>query len=534
MGRNPLFRQLFRRLQRSVVLGQPPQAQAQAPKSNSRREFLESSAAMLALTALPTADFARLLANRREPIVILGAGAAGLAAAYTLHKLKVPYLVFEANDHSRTGRVHTQENFNASGQFCELGAELIDSNHSTISQLCREFDLQLEHLTHEEPGTEAALFFYGDQSYRPTDLVAGIKPLQQELSAIFNRINPHGLDFTFENRDQLPAEAQHFDDLSLADFLDQQTDTPKWIRQLIKSAYCGEFGLDPEQQSCLNLLTTLDFAPIDGDRAPKTVEHNSGFALYGDSDEAWRVQGGNSRLLKSMQTELGPLNYAHRLVQIEDDGRRLRCHFARPGQATVRVRAQQVICTLPFSVLREIPGVTELQLHPAKQASIQQLGYGTCSKIMLGFHQRYWRPATSGSYYMDTQAQTFWETSRRQAGAGGIMTNFLGGTVGAQAGAGAVQSSLRELARLDAKAALHFDAAAVSVANWAQQPFAQGAYSCLKPGQFLRFNGAAERTELKGRLLFAGEHTSPEFPGFLEGALRSGITAARQAVFSVA
>ena len=51
-------------------------------------------------------------------------------------------------------------------------------------------------------------------------------------------------------------------------------------------------------------------------------------------------------------------------------------------------------------------------------------------------------------------------------------------------------------------------------------PHTGGAYSCLKTGQYTAFNGTQGRQH--GNLHFAGEHTSLNFQGYAEGALRSG------------
>jgi monoamine oxidase len=51
-------------------------------------------------------------------------------------------------------------------------------------------------------------------------------------------------------------------------------------------------------------------------------------------------------------------------------------------------------------------------------------------------------------------------------------------------------------------------------------PHIRGAYSYLKVGQYTAFNGLQGKRE--GGLHFAGEHTSVNYQGYIEGALRSG------------
>jgi monoamine oxidase len=62
--------------------------------------------------------------------------------------------------------------------------------------------------------------------------------------------------------------------------------------------------------------------------------------------------------------------------------------------------------------------------------------------------------------------------------------------------------------------------------SWADDPFALGAYSAWDNRSWDRM-GEFDRTV--GRLAFAGEHTAgAEHHGTMEGALRSGVRAARQ------
>ena len=66
------------------------------------------------------------------------------------------------------------------------------------------------------------------------------------------------------------------------------------------------------------------------------------------------------------------------------------------------------------------------------------------------------------------------------------------------------------------------------VTNWLRKEFQRGSYSCMMPGQVTRCWGENHLPELDRRLFFAGEHTSLEATGYMEGSLSSGARAARQ------
>src|SRR5438874_1229557 len=129
MARTPGFLQLQK------LLRLASRSSVQMPVT--RREFIKSTLALGALT-LPAAVHAKPPKKiQGDPVIILGGGIAGLVTAYRLNKAGVPCEIYEAS--SRLGgRVFTQTQFNSEGMYCEAGAELIDSNHEDLIQLCRE------------------------------------------------------------------------------------------------------------------------------------------------------------------------------------------------------------------------------------------------------------------------------------------------------------------------------------------------------------------------------------------------------------
>src|SRR5205823_7234497 len=94
------------------------------------------------------------------------------------------------------------------------------------------------------------------------------------------------------------------------------------------------------------------------------------------------------------------------------------------------VDADFLILTLPFSVLRHVDMAVELP--SVKKRAIQELGYGTNSKLILGFNKPVWRAAGFGGYVFNNTIQNGWDNSQmqnRNLGASGF-TVFLGGSAG--------------------------------------------------------------------------------------------------------
>ncbi|MCX6129172.1 MAG: FAD-dependent oxidoreductase, partial [Proteobacteria bacterium] len=193
--------------------------------------------------------------------------------------------------------------------------------------------------------------------------------------------------------------------------------------------------------------------------------------------------------------------------------------------------ADQLILALPFSTLRLVD-MSGLNLSPVKNRTIKEWGYGTNAKLMLGFSSRPWRTGplqSSGSVYSNLQSQCFWETSHNQPGKSGIITNYLGGDSGRIMSGGAKLKSLADLAQIFVGVNKFFDGKSV-LQHWPSHPFTLGSFTCSLPGQYTSIYGAAGEPELNGRLLFAGEHTSIDFSGFMNGAVESGNTVAQQIV----
>ncbi|MEJ0024284.1 MAG: FAD-dependent oxidoreductase [Alphaproteobacteria bacterium] len=57
---------------------------------------------------------------------------------------------------------------------------------------------------------------------------------------------------------------------------------------------------------------------------------------------------------------------------------------------------------------------------------------------------------------------------------------------------------------------------------WAKQPFTLGSYSAVRVGQYTTLLEHTASPSEDGRIHFAGEHTSSDFQGFMNGAVDSG------------
>jgi monoamine oxidase len=520
MGRTYLFSRLERALQLAAYCEATGLATAEglervAEARWSRRRFLVTMAVATAGTALGTITPPRLARGAASPrIVIVGAGCAGLTCAYRLQQAGIEARVLEAGKRVGGRMLSLREGF-PGGRITELGGEFLDSDHTSLLRLVQELDLSLTDVREADGDLESEVFYFAQRRVPFTEVVESFRPVAARMRADLATLTGDG-SVTYRH----PNNGAALDKLSIAEWLETRGVTGV-IRALLEVAYVAEYGLDADAQSALNLLLLIEPEP----------EH---FKLYGKSDERFRITAGNDSVPTRLAARLQrPIEFEARLEAIRQ--RHGGTYVLTVNQAgTVRdIEADRIVLTLPFTMLRHVD--LRVELPPQKRLAIDTLGYGTGAKVLAGFSQRVWRAAGSnGSTYADLAYQCAWEPSRDYPGAHGVLTNLSGGSRGLAVGKGTPEAQAADFVhQIDAVfpgTAVAYTGRAVRF-HWPSAPFVQGSYACYRPGQYTTIAGV-ER-EAVGGLHFAGEHTSLDFQGFMNGACESGERAAQEVLASV-
>lgn len=491
MARTPLFGALRRAMLHSGAAG---------PRALSRRSFLAMSAALAACQGRTGGG----------DVAIIGGGTAGLTAAYRLIAAGRTVTLYEASDRLG-GRMFTRRDFNEDGQFCELGGELVDTNHTALRTLAGELGVEIQRVA-PEGGQE--FYHVNNRLYTQSDMIGA------NGQGAFARLAPRIAEDQAKllHADESWTEhARALDSASLADYLRQISNlAPAWAMEVLDIAYRGEFGLETRDQSALNLI---DFI---------STETAHGFHVFGDSDEAFRIAGGSSSLPDALAQRVGegPRRMRHVLAAIARSDAGVRLTFDSPEGRVEREHAH-IILALPFTKLRQVEGIDALGLDAEHVRAIRELGYGDNSKLMISTTARPWTthdwPAPSAGAFYSDQFQLAWETSRGQPGERGIITNFLQN----QADRASALRTLRQ--GLGAYAPAMRDALddeKIAFMVWKQQPFTLGSYGAPRVGQYTTLLENTATPSADGRIHFAGEHTSVDFLGFMNGAVESGERAA--------
>ena len=267
--------------------------------------------------------------------------------------------------------------------------------------------------------------------------------------------------------------------------------------------------------------------------------------LFGASDERYHIRGGNQQLPAAIAASLpgGSIKTGWRMISVAraSDGR-VRLRFATPnGNQTVTV--DRAILTLPFAVLRTLT-YGDAGFDARKQRAIQQLCRGRNGKLQLQFNSRLWQAqGSNGASYSDTGYQATWDVSRAQAGQRGILVDYTGGNVTgalgqrrpnitfADAGTAGVsaeaQTFLGQAEPVFPGLTTQWNGkATLSIQH--NDPNTLCSYSYWRVGQYQDFGGYEGVPQ--GAIHFAGEHTSIDFQGYMEGGAETGIRAADEII----
>jgi monoamine oxidase len=485
----------------------------------SRRQFVAGTAAVATVAAIdactprrPTPTVTPRPDDATSPVLIIGAGIAGLTAGYRLRQAGIPVRIIEAQNRIG-GRMYSLRDFFPDGQVCELGGELIDTGHERIQALAEELGIALDDLSKDDASLARDVFYFQGALRSEREVVEAFVPVAQRITA---DLVPLGAEPDVGYRDT-PSGARALDNMSIAQWLDQ-AQVSGWFRTLLDVAYTTEYGLPIDHQSSLNLVLLID-------PKPET------FRIFGKSDERYHVHTGNDSIPTALAGKLSDAietNTVLESISRRADGRYV-CSLRRGSSSTTAV-APQVLIAIPFTMLRDVR--TNIDLPPAKRRAIAELGYGTNAKLMVGFSRRVWRegPRSNGSTLTDLPFQLTWEASRFQQGPSGILTNFTGGAHGVELGQGTAGD---QAARLVADLERIFPGAKAARQgmkevrfHWPSFQWTRGSYASYLTGQWTAFGGA-EGESVDG-LHFAGEHTSRAAQGFMEGGCETGERAAKE------
>ena len=188
--------------------------------------------------------------------------------------------------------------------------------------------------------------------------------------------------------------------------------------------------------------------------------------------------------------------------------------------------ADRVICAIPFSTLRRVD--VQPAFSAAKQRAINELPYTSIARMFLQSRTKFWTAAgLPGMTNTDLPVMWVWEPTYSQPGPRGIMEAHMAGPqarkVTAMRESERLEFALDNLEKIYPGMRKNYEGGVSKC--WDEDEWSRGDYAWFKPGQFTSLVPHIARPE--GRVHFAGEHASA-WPGWMQGALDSGLRAARE------
>ena len=513
--KNLLLKQLQQKSR--IYLHEMEEDEAEEKKQYNRRQFLETSAKSgIAVGLLSSSSIFSSCRNQstlndntikstvsvlKPKVAIVGAGIAGLNAAHYLKKSNI--VTYEVYDMLTRvgGRMHTIQDF-LPGLSLDIGGEFIDTDHEEMLALCKEFKVELLNRKtdtfYEGEGRE--WYVINDKRYT----------MKQVFDAFKNYlpIIKKDLDSCGENYNSL--DFVRLDKMNLDEYV-TSIGVSGWLKELLRCAYLSEFGLDLEDNSAMNFIDML------------RVNNKNEVEFYGESDEIYSIKGGVVSLINKLSAYVENINLAHQLVEIRTKGEGYSLFFAN-GKTTY---ADYIILTIPFTILREVK-INVDNIAPQKIKAIKELGYGQNAKLFLGFDERVWRTRhkTIG-YLFNDKIHNGWDSTFGQTdnSGPGIYTVFIGGKDAVTMAENKndvdrfVHKYLPVLDKIYPGMKNKFNDNA-DIAWWPKSKIIKGSYSAFLPGQW---NDVMPYiSEPIGNILFAGEHCSSDFQGFMNGGAQTG------------
>lgn len=418
--------------------------------------------------------------TRAERALVVGAGVSGLAAARKLRQTGFDVTVLEARDRIG-GRVWTSDQL---GVPLDLGASWIHGvDDNPISEMAASLDVETRPSDYESP---------------------------ELWDADGRRMTRDEIDEIGEAFDALLEEVA-----GLAESLDQDRSVAWGLERAIE----GESLTGPEERALAWRVETMEVA-LAADADAMSLGHFGFDEELGGGDRLF--PGGYHQIVRALaegldvrtETRVRAIHYGDDGVSIRTDGETF--------------EADAAIVTLPLGVLQAGSVQFSPPLGGDKRRALRKLAMGTLNKVALRFPRAFWpEDAEFIGALAEGEPQIPVLLNWRYHADAPILMAFTGGSAARalepltdEAAAERVMAVLRRMFGDDVP-----EPEAIAMSRWSRDPFARGSYMHVPTG------GDPEAIEVLGapaheRLHFAGEHTHPEYPATVHGALWSGERAA--------
>jgi monoamine oxidase len=448
---------------------------------NSRRKFIRNTALAGGSLLLNTESFGVFFSSKKPKVIIIGAGFAGLAAAYKLHQRKIDFVILEARNRIG-GRVFSHTIDETENLVIELGGEWVGKSHTRMIALCDEFKLKLA-----DNYFHTRLIHHGN--YFEKDKWGFTDKWEKKFS-------------------QLKADYHKLTEAGA-----KKLDKIDWWRFLVNN------GCDGDDLEFRELMDSTDFG--------ESLRHVSAYAALGEYAESnetnemdLKIVGGNSQLAKAFSNAIGAdkILLKHKVKKIEQGTKvKITCEDGKLFEG------DQVICTIPTYSAKQINWIPALPADMSQ--AMNELQYARINKNAMLYSQRFWKDE-SFDLVTDTPGHYFYHATKNQPSAKGVLISY---SIGDKAPVIKAQTDewKADMINMSLKAGFgdtkQFLEKQVDY-YWGEDQYSMGAYAMYGVGQWFGIMPVLQRSFMQTH--FAGEHLSDSWQGFMEGAIETGEAAA--------
>ncbi len=468
---------------------------------------------------------------RGASVLILGAGMAGMTAAYELRNAGYKVQVLEYNNRAggRNWSLRGGDSYTELGgltQHCEFDKDLyinpgpwrIPYHHHGMLSYCKRLGVPLEAFV--QVNYNAYLHSsqaFGGKPQRYREVKADYQGHVAELLAKATRQNALDASVSKEDREKLLESLRGWGALD-KDFSYGPSDASSDRRGYEKDPG-GGLSARPIPSKPVGLGDILDSGLWQGIPNGDTFDMQT--ALF-------QPVGGMGRVGEAFGRELGPLiRYNAKVTDIQQDDHGVTATYEdrnAPGNM-LKASADWCLCTIPLPVLAEIP----MNVGPAMASAIAAVPYASAVKVGLQFKRRFWEEDEhiyGGISYTDLPITNigYPNTGYHSSGKGVLLGAYIWGLNAMEFTAMTppqrVQKALDYGSQIHPQYLKEFDNG-VAVA-WHRSPFTMGCYGMWSADA--RAKHYDDLCRIDGRIALAGEHAS-FLGGWQEGAVTSSLDA---------
>jgi monoamine oxidase len=446
--------------------------------------------------------------QKPKKVVIVGAGLAGLSAAYELKKAGHTPVILEAQQRVG-GRVYTLRQPFSEGLYAEAGAMRIPRAHSLTMAYIEKFGLKTNPFTMDNPN---AYYYIGGRKMRAAEAHADPSLMGFDIS--HNEVGKTSTQMYLEAikplLDLLESEGDsawdqitaRYDQYSTREFLELNG----WSEGMIEM-----FGLLANQESVMNSSFLELFREDAGNYYTNMIE----------------IEGGTDRLPYAFFPELKDnLRFGAKMIAIDQSPQDVTIHYQTPA-GRFSESGDYAIITIPFPVLRHVEVLKPFSR--AKNRAIRQLHYDASAKILFQCRRRFWEEDDGifgGGTITDLPIRNlYYPDHGRETGRGVILASYTWSEDAQRWGSlkpdERIVQALEDVAEIHPQITQEFEVGTSWM--WHDDEFAGGAFALFDPGQQTLLH--ADIISPEGRIHFAGEHASL-YHAWIQGAFESGLRAA--------